>query len=321
MRKLIPDYLIITLKGIAIGAADVVPGVSGGTIAFISGIYEELINTINGVNLSVLKTWKNEGIKAAWKQLNGNFLLALLTGVALSILSFAKIITHLLHEKPLLVWAFFFGLVLASILLMWKEVRKWNAKNILGLLVGAALAFWITMAQPTTAVDSYYYLFLSGFIAIIAMILPGVSGAFILLLLGSYKTVIGLINDLRENIVNWNSEVLPPIFLKLMTFGIGAILGLKVFSKILTWMFANHKNITFSVLVGFMIGSLNKLWPWKQVLQTTTDSHGAVIPLVEKNVSPMAFEGDPQYIFVTFLCLTGFALILILERFAPKKIN
>lgn len=321
MRKLIPDYLIITLKGLAIGAADVVPGVSGGTIAFISGIYEELINTINGINLDILKTWKKEGIKTAWKQLNGNFLLALLTGVAISILSFAKVITHLLHEKPLLVWAFFFGLVLASIFLMWKEVKKWDIKNILGLIAGAILAFLITIAQPTTAVDSYYYLFLSGFIAIIAMILPGVSGAFILLLLGSYKTVIGLINDLRENIVNWNSEVLPPIFLKLMTFGIGAILGLKVFSKILTWMFANHKNITFSVLVGFMIGSLNKLWPWKHVIQTTTDSHGTIIPLVEKNVSPMNFEGDPQYAFVIFLCITGFALILILERFAPKNID
>ena len=179
MRKLFPDYLIITLKGLAMGAADVVPGVSGGTIAFISGIYQELIDSINNVNLSVLKTLKKEGLKAAWQQVNGSFLLALLTGIGISILTFSKVITHLLETQPILVWSFFFGLIIASIALIWKETSNWKMVDILALIIGIALSYYITIARPVSSPDSYWYLFLSGFIAIIAMILPGISGAFI----------------------------------------------------------------------------------------------------------------------------------------------
>lgn len=303
----------------AMGAADVVPGVSGGTIAFISGIYEELIQTINGLNLTVLQTLQKKGMRAAWKQLNGNFLFALLFGIGISILTFAKAITYFLHEKPLLIWGFFFGLVLASILLMIKEVRHWKVSTVLSLLVGAVAAYYITVAQPATAVDSYYYLFISGFIAIIAMILPGISGAFILLLMGSYQTVIGLINGFRESISNGDWQALYPILLKIATFGIGAVLGLKLFSKILNWMFAKHKDVTLAILIGFMIGSLNKIWPWKKTLLTSTDSHGNTIPILERNVSPIHFEGDPQFIPVGILCLAGLGLILLLEKFAKHK--
>lgn len=320
MRKIFPDYLIITLKGMAIGAADVVPGVSGGTIAFISGIYEELIKSINGVNVSLIPTFKNQGIKAVWKQLNGNFLVSLLIGIFISILSFAKLITHLLQEKPVLVWAFFFGLVIASIIVMWKEVSNWTLKNAIGLMTGAIVAYLITIMRPSTAMDSYFYLFISGFIAIIAMILPGISGAFILLLMGSYKTVIGLLNSLRESIFNWNWEVLYPILLKIMTFAVGALLGIKIFSKVLNWMFTNHKNLTFSILIGFMIGSLNKLWPWKEVLETTIDSHGKTVPLIEKNINPIHFDGDPQIVLVGLLCVVGISLILMLEKLAKYKV-
>lgn len=320
MRKLIPDYLILILKGMAIGAADVVPGVSGGTIAFISGIYEELIRSINGVNFSVLKTFSKDGFKAAWEQVNGGFLVSILLGVFISIMSFAKLITHLLVQEPVLVWAFFFGLVLASIVLMWKEVKRWNTKPIIGLLLGAVIAYYITIATPSSALDSYGYLFLSGFIAIIAMILPGISGAFILLLMGSYQTVIGLLNGLREQLFTGNWEALYPILLKIATFAVGALLGLKLFSKILNWMFTHHKYTTFAVLIGFMIGSLNKLWPWKEIVSTTTDANGVITSMTERNINPIHFPEDPQILYVVLLSVLGFSLILMLEKLAKLKI-
>lgn len=318
MRKLFPDYLIITLKGLAMGAADVVPGVSGGTIAFISGIYQELIDSINNVNLSVLKTLKNEGLKAAWKQVNGSFLLALLSGIGISILTFSKIITHLLETQPILVWSFFFGLIIASITLIWKEITSWKLVDILFLLIGIIVSYYITIARPVSSPDSYWYLFLSGFIAIIAMILPGISGAFILLLMGSYETVIGTINTFREGLTTANSEILTQALLKLGVFALGCIIGLKSFSKILHWMFEHHKNTTLTLLVGFMVGSLNKVWPWKQVLETRINSHGEVVPYIDKSILPQNFEGDPKITMAIVLAILGFVLIFGMEKMASK---
>ncbi|WP_445455097.1 DUF368 domain-containing protein [Flavobacterium sp. HNIBRBA15423] len=318
MRKLFPDYLLITLKGIAMGAADVVPGVSGGTIAFISGIYQELIDSINKINFSVLKGVKQNGLKATWAAINGNFLLALLLGIAISILTFSKIITHLLESQPILVWSFFFGLVLASILFIWKEITKWSVKAILALLIGIVISYYITIARPAESPESYPYLFLSGFLAIIAMILPGVSGAFILLLMGSYQTVIGTINQFREGISNMNFEIIGQAMLKLMTFALGAIIGLKLFSKVLTWMFAHHKNTTLALLIGFMIGSLNKIWPWKEVLETRVNSHGETIPFIEKSILPHYFNGNPQILTAIIMLVCGFMLIFGLEKIANR---
>lgn len=318
MRKLFPDYLIITLKGLAMGAADVVPGVSGGTIAFISGIYQELIDSINNVNISVLKTLKNEGLKAAWKQVNGSFLLALLSGIGISILTFSKVITHLLETQPILVWSFFFGLIIASITLIWKEITSWKLVDILFLLIGITVSYYITIARPVSSPDSYWYLFLSGFIAIIAMILPGISGAFILLLMGSYETVIGTINTFREGLTTANSEILTQALLKLGVFALGCIIGLKSFSKVLHWMFANHKNTTLTLLVGFMVGSLNKVWPWKQVLETRINSHGEVVPYIDKSILPQNFEGEPQIVMAIVLAILGFFVIFGMEKMASK---
>ena len=318
MRKLFPDYLIIILKGLAMGAADVVPGVSGGTIAFISGIYQELIDSINNVNLSVLKTLKKEGLKAAWQQVNGSFLLALLTGIGISILTFSKVITHLLETQPILVWSFFFGLIIASIALIWKETSNWKMVDILALIIGIALSYYITIARPVSSPDSYWYLFLSGFIAIIAMILPGISGAFILLLMGSYETVIGTINQFRDGLVNFNTEVLGQAILKLGVFAIGAIIGLKSFSKVLHWMFEKHKNTTLALLIGFMAGSLNKVWPWKQVLETRINSHGEVVPYIDKSILPQNFDGQPQILTAIILAIIGFIVIFGMEKLAAK---
>ena len=300
------------------GAADVVPGVSGGTIAFISGIYQELIDSINNVNLSVLKTLKKEGLKAAWQQVNGSFLLALLTGIGISILTFSKVITHLLEKQPILVWSFFFGLIIASIALIWKETSNWKIVDILALIIGIALSYYITIARPVSSPDSYWYLFLSGFIAIIAMILPGISGAFILLLMGSYETVIGTINQFRDGLVNFNTEVLGQAILKLGVFAIGAIIGLKSFSKVLHWMFEKHKNTTLALLIGFMAGSLNKVWPWKQVLETRINSHGEVVPYIDKSILPQNFDGQPQILTAIILAIIGFIVIFGMEKLAAK---
>ncbi|HRZ30733.1 MAG TPA: DUF368 domain-containing protein [Flavobacterium sp.] len=318
MRKFFPDYFLISLKGLAMGAADVVPGVSGGTIAFISGIYQELIDTINKVDFSFFASWKKHGFKIAWQQINGSFLLALLSGIAISILTFSKIITHLLATEPIMVWSFFFGLVIASIFFVGKQIDKFSIGSISFFLLGTALSYYITIAEPVASPDSYPYLFLSGFIAIIAMILPGISGAFILLLMGSYAVVIGTINHFREGILSLNFQVIFQAVLKLGTFAIGAILGLKLFSKVLHWMFDNHRNSTLALLTGFMLGSLNKVWPWKEVISTRIDSHGVEVPFMEKSILPTAFNGDNQLLVAILLMIAGFLTIFIVEKVGAK---
>jgi len=298
----------IAARGLAMGAADVVPGVSGGTIAFITGIYEELIETISNVNLGLLKTWKSEGIKAFWKQLNGNFIVALFVGILVSIASLANLISYLLDTFPIIVWSFFFGLVLASIKLMTKQVKKWNVPTITGFIIGAGIAFWITILPPMQQADANWYVFLSGTIAICAMILPGISGSFILLLLGSYQTVLGAIKEVD--------------LIKIATFGLGCIVGLLSFSHLLKWMFKKYEYVTIAVLSGFLLGSLNKLWPWKEVISTRLNSHGETVPFIESNVSPFSFESisnTPNQIgYGIGFCILGFLIIFVLEKFGDK---
>lgn len=319
MQRRFLDYLIIAFKGVAMGAADVVPGVSGGTIAFISGIYEELIESIDKVNLGVFKVWKQQGFKTAWKSINGSFLLALFSGIAISILSLAKLIKWLLHNEPILLWSFFFGLVLASILYIAKQIKGWSPKIIIAIIATSALSYYITLAEPFATPDSPFYLLFCGFIAIIAMILPGVSGAFILLILGAYQTAIDTINNLRDGLVTGNMELFKDAFLKFVLLAIGAVVGLKVFSKALNWMFKHQKNLTLAILTGFMIGSLNKIWPWKKVLKTRVNSEGEVVTLLDQSILPSAYEGDNQIILAIIFIVVGFATILILERLGNQK--
>ena len=305
VRKL-QDYFVIGLKGMAMGAADVVPGVSGGTIAFISGIYEELLSTISNVNLSLLSTLKTSGIKAAWKQLNGSFLTALFLGVFVSIVSLAKVIKNLLESQPILLWSFFFGLVLASIIYIAKQISNWNFKAFLILVLGAALAFYITTLNPLVSENSSsLFLFLAGAIAICAMILPGISGSFILVLLGAYKPVLEAVNNRDFKII--------------LTFMAGAVVGLLTFSRVLKWLFKKYKNLTLAVLTGFIIGSLNKIWPWKEILTWRTNSHGVKVPFNQQSVSPFSFDEDPQLMLAVAFSILGFVLILGLEKLAVKK--
>ena len=319
MQRQFKDYFFVTLKGIAMGAADVVPGVSGGTIAFISGIYEELIESIDNLNLGVFKLWKQNGFKAAWSSINGTFLLALFSGIAISILSLAKLIKYLLHNEPILLWSFFFGLVLASILYIGKQIQSWSPKIIIAIIITSIVSYFITLAEPFASPDSPFYLLFCGFIAIIAMILPGVSGAFILLILGAYETAINTVNNLIEGVTTMNLDLFKNALLKFFLLGLGAIVGLKVFSKILNWMFKNHKNLTLAILTGFMIGSLNKIWPWKLVTKTRINSEGIEVTALDESILPTSYVGDNQIILALVFIVIGFAAILILESLGKKK--
>lgn len=313
------QYLLITAKGLAMGAADVVPGVSGGTIAFISGIYEELIETIHNIDLGFFKIWKKQGFSQAWSHYNLSFLLALFSGIFISILSLAKLITWLLAVYPIMVWSFFFGLVIASIVYVGKQISNWRSGVLFFLILASILSYLITIADPIGSPDSTWFLFLAGFIAIIAMILPGISGAFILLLLGAYTAVIGIVTQLTEGLTTLNSAMFLAAFGKLLVFGLGAIIGLKSFSKVLNWMFKHHKNLTLAVLTGFMIGALNKIWPWKEVLQYRTNHAGEEIPFIERSILPQNYDGDPQILYAVLFAVIGFLTIFLLEKFADKS--
>jgi putative membrane protein len=305
MKRNFVDYFILVFKGMAMGAADVVPGVSGGTIAFISGIYEELIATLNSINFNSLKTLKLQGVSATWKKINGNFLLALFGGILLSILSLSKLVAWLLHEEPVLLWAFFFGLVLASIIFVLKKINQWNSAVFLGLILGGVFAYQLTQLNALGNSDSNWYLFLSGAIAICAMILPGISGAFILVILGSYANVLQALND--KDIA------------KITIFMTGALIGILSFSRLLKWLFKRFKNMTLAVLTGFMIGALSKIWPWKKTLSFRENSDGISVPLKEQCIAPFSFDGDPQILSAIGLMLFGFLMIFFLEKIGAKN--
>ncbi len=306
MKRSLKDYIILSLKGMAMGAADVVPGVSGGTIAFISGIYEELLNSISSFNLSLLSVLKKEGFNKVWKMVNGPFLLALLLGISISILSFAKLIETLLEKHPIVIWSFFFGLVLASIIYIGKQITNWTKLGVLFLILGALLAFYITTLNPMILANSSpWFLFFAGMIAICAMILPGISGSFILVLLGAYKPVLNAINTKD--------------FFNIIVFMAGAVIGLLTFSRVLKWLFSTYKNYTLAVLIGFITGSLNKIWPWKETISWRTNSKGVEVAFNTSSISPFSYEGDSQLIMASLLAIIGFCLILLLEKLAIKK--
>ena len=306
MKRSLKEYVVISLKGMAMGAADVVPGVSGGTIAFISGIYEELLNSISSFNFSLINIFKNEGFKSVWIKVNGNFLVSLFVGILISVLSLAKLIESMLENHPIVIWSFFFGLVLASIIYIGKQITKWTKGSVLCLILGAILAFYITTLNPMVSANSSpWFLFLVGMIAICAMILPGISGSFILVLLGAYKPVLNALNTKD--------------FVSIIIFLVGAVLGLLSFSRMLKWLFSTYKNYTLATLTGFIIGSLNKIWPWKETISWRTNSKGIEVPFNTASVSPFSFEGDNQLLISIFLMLIGFGLIILLEKLAIKK--
>ena len=307
MVRVLKDYLIIGLKGMAMGAADVVPGVSGGTIAFISGIYEELLTSISNINFSLFKTLKSDGFKAVWKLLNGNFLISLFIGIFISILSLAKVIKYLLENHSILLWSFFFGLVLASLIYIAKQITKWDFISFFVLILGAILAYYITTLNPLISENSSPgFLFLAGAIAICAMILPGISGSFILVLLGAYKPILDAVSSKD--------------FKTILIFMAGAVIGLLTFSRVLKWLFKHYKNLTLAALTGFIIGSLNKIWPWKETLTWRINSQGIKTPFNQESISPFSYSDESHLMMASALAFFGFSLILLMEYFAKKKV-
>ncbi|TXD84756.1 DUF368 domain-containing protein [Subsaximicrobium wynnwilliamsii] len=330
MQRQLKDYIVLSLKGVAMGAADAVPGVSGGTIALISGIYEELIGTIGAVNFSLLKTLKNQGFKAFWQQLNGNFLLALLSGIAVSFVLFMRLAKYLLEQHPVLIWSFFFGLIIASIYFVGKQIKKWNVLNVFLLIIGAIAAYYITTLPSMGANSNPFFLFFAGALAICAMILPGISGSFILVILGAYKTLSDALHDFDLK--------------KIIIFMTGAVIGLLSFSKVLKWLFKNYHNPTLALLTGFIIGSLNKVWPWKKTISVLNETTGEVAnfievsdvgtlsifqqqtndfetykTVIEESISPFSYAGNPQLLWAILLMVFGFLLIFILEQIGTKQ--
>ena len=243
-------YVLLALKGCAMGMADVVPGVSGGTIAFISGIYSELIESIKSFNPTALKLLGRFEFRKFWRHINGSFLFSVLLGIGIAIFSLARLMTYLLAHHPIEIWSFFFGLIVASAAFVARDIRKWNLTSLLGLLVGTALAFWITIASPTQTPNDWWFIMLSGAVAICAMILPGISGAFILLLLGKYQYILQAVSEFRLGV--------------LLLFAVGAVAGIISFSHLLSWLLRKHHDLTISLLMGFMVGSLNKSGPGKR---------------------------------------------------------
>lgn len=300
MKRGVKDYGMLMLKGIAMGAADVVPGVSGGTVAFIVGIYEELINSIKSINPTNLKLLFSLRIVEFWKAINANFLLALVSGIAISIFSLAKLITYLLENEPVLVWAFFFGLVLSSTYFVAKTITQWDWKTYLFFVIGTVGAYFITVATPTETPNNLFFIFLCGAIAICAMILPGISGSFILVLLGKYFYIMSAVKSLD--------------IVVMLVFICGAFIGITSFSNVLSFLLRRFHNTTIATLAGFMLGSLNKVWPWKETVETYVDSHGHIKPLVEENILPntLLWEGIGLMLF-------GFILVYVLEKISQKK--
>ncbi|MBL7842715.1 MAG: DUF368 domain-containing protein [Cyclobacteriaceae bacterium] len=302
------DYILLYLKGLAMGGADVIPGVSGGTIAFITGIYEELLSSIRSIDVDALTLLRALRFVDFWKKINGTFLTVLLAGVLTSLLSLAKLMHWLLANYPIQIWSFFFGLILISSPLILREIKKWNGGIILTFMAGIAIAYIITILSPAQTPDDLWFIFIAGAIAICAMILPGISGAFILLLLSKYEYMIQAITKINIPVI--------------LVFAAGCVVGLISFSRLLTWILTHHRNLALALLGGFMLGSLNKVWPWKEVIAFRLDSAGKQVPAFDKSVLPWDFlaktGNDPQIIQAIVMMALGVFIVVLIEKIAVR---
>ncbi|UGA57760.1 DUF368 domain-containing protein [Vibrio sp. VB16] len=303
------NYLITFFKGMAMGAADVVPGVSGGTIAFITGIYDTLLESIRRVNPRLLILWKQQGFKVAFNHINGFFLISLFGGIITSILTFAKLISWLLVNHPIPLWSFFFGLILVSVFHILKQVEKKDIVRGIIVVVGIAFAYFITVLKPLEMDPTSINFVFAGAIAICAMILPGISGSFILLLLGMYAPILAAAKTIQIDI--------------LLLFVAGCVLGLLTFSHLLSWLLKSFRDSTLMFLTGLMIGTLPKIWPWKETISWRINSHGEHVPLVQENLSPFQFEAltsQPHQLLLSIaMMFLAIGLVLLLEKVSDKK--
>ena len=298
-RRGIKDHVSVALRGFAMGAADVVPGVSGGTMAFILGIYEELIHAIHAVDLIFIRRLLTFRFREAFAHFPWRFLLALALGIGTAILTLASGLNWALHNHPELVWAFFFGLVLSSVFVVRKRVKRWTPYAFLLTALAALGGYLLVGIVPVETPDAPWFLFLSGALAIAAMILPGISGAFILVLLGKYHYVL-------------NAVVTRDIVTLLIVIA-GAGVGLITFARLLRWMFTNYHDLTVAVLIGLIIGALRKVWPWKEIVSGSGET------ILESNILPQAFTTDVA--FALALMGVGFGLVLILDYMALRNVR
>ena len=293
----------IFLRGLMMGAADIVPGVSGGTVAFITGIYDTLLTSIRAFDIAFLQRVLQLDVRGAWEHVNGGFLLALLLGIATSIFSLARMISWLLETWPVPLWAFVFGLILASALVLLREVKQWNVSRLLCLLAGAATAVFIALSPTASLQLGLAGVFLSGFLAICAMILPGISGSFILVLLGMYGTVLAALKSLD--------------LVFILVFAVGAGAGLLCFSRLLHWLLHRFHQATMALLTGFLFGSLAVVWPWKRVLAWVEGSHGQLKPAQQVPITPAELELvpglDPMFGLCLALMVLGVAVVWLVD--------
>jgi putative membrane protein len=292
------DYVVLAAKGFAVGSGNVVPGVSGGTMAFILGIFEELIESIRKVaDLSFLEAVLTLHWKKAIEAGNVKFLAAVGTGAFAAVLTLARLLEWLLVNKPVYVWSFFFGLILASVIVVAKRIRSWGVGVFAFLLAGTAFAWALVGFVPLETPDTWWFLAISGALAICAMILPGISGAFVLVLLGKYQTILSALNHGQFDVI--------------ALVGIGAIVGLVSVAQILGWLFSHHHDVTVAALTGFMVGSLRKVWPWKETVTTYLDRHGMEVPALVSNVLPAM---GAEVIWAVVLGVAGLGVVLLMDR-------
>ena len=300
------EYFALILKGVCMGVADIIPGVSGGTMAFITGIYDNLIDSIRSFNCRFIKCLLKLDIKGAIAEAHLKFLLPLLLGIVVAMVSMARVIHTLLGTHPVQVWSLFFGLIAASIFVVGKRVGEFSLKNVFFGIVGAVFSFLLVGLIPVTTPDTLWFVFICASISICAMILPGISGAFILLLLGKYEFITGAI---RNPASIENAAVL-------LAFVCGCAFGISLFSRVLHFLLEKHHAITVSLLTGFMAGAMRKIWPWKEVLDSVV-IRGKVHVLSEANVLPPAYDGG--FAGAVFLMVAGCAAVIILEWVSSAK--
>ncbi|PKP35101.1 MAG: DUF368 domain-containing protein [Bacteroidetes bacterium HGW-Bacteroidetes-17] len=303
------NYMILFVKGIGMGVANVIPGVSGGTIALITGIFERLVNSIKSFDLKAVKLFFGFKFKLFADYTDFKFLISILLGIFVAIISLARLFDYLFIHYPVYIWSFFFGLVLASVYFVGKTVEKWNLSVILTFLLGTAIAVAVSIMNPSAENDNFFFLILCGVVAICSMILPGLSGSFVLVLMGNYKLV------MIDAVNNLDLVILAPVAL-------GAVVGIIAFSHLLSWVFKSYRNETISLLTGFIIGSISILWPWKNTVYMVNDLGEIILkkgqPIIQKyeQVLPQSF--NTEFWIALFFIFLGIGSIWIIESLAKK---
>ncbi|MBW1781572.1 MAG: DUF368 domain-containing protein [Deltaproteobacteria bacterium] len=294
--------MILAAKGFCMGASDVVPGVSGGTMAFILGIYEELIDAIKSFDLKGLMLLLTLKVRAFFEHISWQFLLAVGVGILTAIFTLARLLAWLLHNTPVHIWSFFLGLILASVVTVSRRITRWQPLTWVSLLGGLIGIYLLVGLVPGTTPNDLWFLFLSGAVAICAMILPGISGSFILVLMGKYQYILEAVNQ-RD-------------FLVLIIVAAGACVGIAAFSRLLGWLLRKYHNLMVAFLTGLMLGSLRKIWPWKDTVESLTDRHGNIVPTVQVNILPVQLNGE---VFAAVaLMAAGFLVVWVLDRMARE---